>query len=203
VHPDTQANLVRALTFGLIPDELRGRTADRLAELVRTNGTHLATGFLATPDLLPALADGGHLDVAYDLLHQDTAPSWMTMIDRGATTMWECWEGIDADGEPHESLNHYSKGAVMGFLHQYVAGLQRIEPTYRRFRVRPRPGGGLTWARAEHESPHGRVAASWELTGARLELSVTVPPGCTAEVVLPDGGSRHAGPGEHRFSGAA
>ena len=75
------------------------------------------------------LADHGHLDVAYELLFQDTAPSWLAMIDRGATTIWEHWEGIDEDGVPHESLNHYSKGAVISFLHRYVAGLQRLEPT--------------------------------------------------------------------------
>ena len=57
------------------------------------------------------------------------------MVDRGATTMWERWDGIDADGVPHESLNHYSKGAVISFLHRYVAGLRRLEPTWRRFRV--------------------------------------------------------------------
>jgi alpha-L-rhamnosidase len=200
IRPQTQANLVRALTFGLVPQELRQRTGDRLAKLVRDNGTRLATGFLSTPDLLPALADTGHLDVAYDLLLQDTAPSWMTMIDRGATTVWERWEGIDADGVPHESLNHYSKGAVISFLHRYVVGMKRLEPTYRSFRVQPRPGGGLSWAAAEHDSPHGRLAASWRREGPVFELSVTVPPGCTAEAVLPTGETHTAGPGTRRWS---
>ena len=45
------------------------------------------------------------------------------MIDRGATTVWERWDGVRADGAPYESLNHYSKGAVVSFLHRYVAGL--------------------------------------------------------------------------------
>ncbi len=119
------------------------------------------------------------------------------MIDRGATTMWERWNGIDADGVPHESLNHYSKGAVISFLHRYVAGLRRLEPTWRRFRVEPMPGGGITSASTEHLSPHGRIAVSWTL-GESLELSVTVPPGCVAEVVLPQG-SFEVGPGTHRF----
>ena len=105
------------------------------------------------------------------------------MIDRGATTMWERWNGIDADGVLHESLNHYSKGAVISFLHRYVAGLRRLEPTWRRFRVEPMPGGGITSASTEHLSPHGRIAVSWTM-GESLELSVTVPPGCVADVVL-------------------
>jgi len=149
----TQHGIVRALTFGLVPEALRPGLVDELAKLVRDNGTRLATGFLSTPDLLPVLADGGHLEVAYDLLFQDSAPSWMAMLDRGATTVWEWWEGVSADGVPRDSLNHYSKGAVIGFLHRHVAGLRRTPPTWRTFRVEPRPGGSLTWATAEHETP--------------------------------------------------
>jgi alpha-L-rhamnosidase len=197
LDPDTQANHVRALAFGLVPQELRAQTADRLVTLVREAGTHLGTGFLATPYLLPVLADTGHLDVAYELLHQDTPPSWLFMVERGATTVWELWEGVDADGVAHESLNHYSKGAVISFLHRYVAGIELLDdyPAYRRFRVRPRPGGGLTWAEAVHDSPYGRIESAWYIDESQLRLTVTVPPGTTAEVVLPDGSRRDQTPG--------
>ena len=200
--PDTQANHVRALAFDLVPEELRPAVAERLVELIRKADTHLGTGFLATPDLLPVLADAGHLDVAYELLLQDSEPSWLVMVDRGATTMWEAWNGVDAEGVPHESLNHYSKGAVVSFLHRYTAGIQLLDeaPAYRRFRVRPRPGGGLTSAEAAHESPYGRIESAWRLSGTDLELRVVVPSGTEAEVVLPDGTTATAGPGEHTFS---
>lgn len=200
--PDTQADHVRALAFGLVPDRQRAAVAARLVELVRAAGTRLGTGFLATPSLLPVLAETGHLDVAYALLLSDGEPSWLTMVDRGATTVWERWNGVSADGVPTESLNHYSKGAVVGFLHRVVAGIELLdgEPAYRRFRVRPRPGGGLTWADAAHESPYGRVATSWRLDGGQFELTVTVPAGTSAEVVLPDGSTVAAGPGQHRFT---
>jgi alpha-L-rhamnosidase len=197
VEPHTQATLVRALRFGLVSEEHRQRVADDLAKLVREADTHLATGFLATPDLPPVLADHGHLDLAYELLFQDSEPSWLAMIDRGATTVWERWNGIDADGVPHESLNHYSKGAVISFLHRYVAGLRRMEPTWRRFRVEPRPRGGITSASTWHDSPHGRIEVAWTLCDS-LDVSVTVPPGCVADVVLPQGTFK-AGPGRHRF----
>jgi alpha-L-rhamnosidase len=199
--PDTQANHVRALAFELVPRRLRPAVAGRLVELIRAADTHLGTGFLATPMLLPALADTGHPDLAYDLLFSDTEPSWLTMIDRGATTMWERWDGVDADGVPHDSLNHYSKGAVVSFLHRYVAGIELLDdaPAYRRFRIRPRPGGGLTWAEAAHESPYGRIAVSWRLDRDELELRVEVPAGTSAEVVLPDGRTEQAGPGAHQF----
>ena len=210
VSPDTQANLVRALAFDLVPAELRAATAERLVQLVRDADTHLGTGFLATPYLLPVLAETGHLDVAYELLFSDSEPSWLTMIDRGATTMWERWDGVRADGTPYESLNHYSKGAVISFLHRQVAGLElpdRLDllesgPAYRRFGVRPRPGGGLTWAEAVHESPYGRIETSWRLTDGRLSLTVTVPSGTSAEIALPDGRRIEVRTGTHRFDSA-
>ena len=200
--PDTQANHVRALAFGLVPDGLRARTAERLVQLIREDDTHLGTGFLATPYLLPVLADHGHLPVAYELLLQDTPPSWLAMVERGATTVWEAWEGIDEDGRPHESLNHYSKGAVISFLHNYVAGITLLDghPAYRRFRVAPRPGGGLTWAEAVHDSPYGRIESAWHLDGSTLLVTVTAPPGTAAEVALPDGSVREQGPGTASYA---
>ncbi|MGA5454740.1 family 78 glycoside hydrolase catalytic domain [Streptomyces umbrinus] len=197
--PLTQSDYVRALAFGLVGAERRPKIADRLAGLVREAGTHLGTGFLATPYLLPALADAGHLDLAYELLLQDTEPSWLVMIDRDATTVWEQWDGVSADGKGSASLNHYSKGAVISFLHRYVAGLQLVEPGYRRFLVQPRPGGGLTWAEAAHESPYGRIEAAWRLDGVRLHLRLVVPPGTEATVILPSGRRKTAGPGTHDY----
>jgi alpha-L-rhamnosidase len=197
--PDTQANHVRALAFDLVPADLRAAVADRLVELIGKADTHLGTGFLATPYLLPVLADAGYLDVAYQLLQQDSEPSWLVMVDRGATTVWERWNGVSADGVPHESLNHHSKGAVVSFLHRYTAGIELVEPAYRRFRIAPRPGGGLTSAEAAHESPYGRIESAWRLDGDRFELRVAVPAGTQAEVVLPSGTTTTAGPGEHTF----
>jgi alpha-L-rhamnosidase len=208
VRPGDQPTLVRALAFGLLPDELRPRVADRLTELVREAGMHLRTGFLSTPYLLPVLADHGHADVAYELLLRETPPSWLAMIDRGATTVWESWEGVDADGQPHESLNHYSKGAVINFLHRYTAGIRPGgEPAYRSFLIEPVPGGGLTSASAAYESPYGRIESSWQTAGGssagntsgRLRLTVRVPPGTTATVRV-NGTETVAGPGRHEFT---
>ena len=143
---DTQASYVRALSFGLVPDEMRDAAAARLVELIRSADTHLRTGFLSTADLLPVLADTGHADVAYELLFQRTAPSWLNMIDRGATTIWEDWEGIDEFGAAHESLNHYSKGAVIRFLHTHTLGLRQAP-------------GSVAWESIVIEPVPGPIAA--------------------------------------------
>jgi alpha-L-rhamnosidase len=202
VQPATQANLVRALAFGLAPDDLRARAADDLVALVRSAGTHPGTGFLATPFLLPVLADSGHLDVAYELLFQDTEPSWLHMSD-STSTIWEDWDAVRPDGTANHSLNHYSKGAVISFLHRYVAGLQIVEPGYRRFRVAPRPGGGIRQARRHHESPFGRIEVEWHVERDHGQIELTVPPGTACELVLPDGASEDLPPGTHTRGWAA
>ncbi|HJY60903.1 MAG TPA: family 78 glycoside hydrolase catalytic domain [Streptosporangiaceae bacterium] len=199
----TQASHVRALAFGLVPAEFRAAVAGRLAELIEEADGHLATGFLSTGYLLPVLAETGHLGLAYELLRQDTAPSWLTMVDRGATTMWEDWDGVDSRGVPRGSLNHYSKGAVATFLHRYVAGLSPIAPGYRRFEVRPRPGGGITWTNARHVGPFGQIDVTWRVDGGSMELDVLVPGGTTATVVMPDAEPHEVGPGRHHWTGGA
>jgi alpha-L-rhamnosidase len=202
IRPATQANHVRALAFGLAPDHLRDAVADHLVGLIRAADTHVGTGTFGTAALLPVLADAGFADVAYQLLLRDTPPSWMTMLDRGATTIWEAWDGVDEKGKAHFSLNHFSLGSVASFLHTHVAGirLHRDAPAYRRFRIAPVPGGSLTWAKASLDSPCGRVESSWRVReGGRFELDVIVPPGTSAEVSLPDAQFQSIGPGRRTF----
>lgn len=201
---DTQAACVRALSFGLVPEGLRTAAVDRLVELIRVAGTHLGTGFLATGDLLPVLADAGRADVAYELLAQRTAPSWLYMIDRGATTIWEDWEGIDEHGVAHDSLNHYSKGAVIRFLHTHTLGLRQDAGSiaWEKVVIAPTPGPGMTWARGAHDGPQGEISVEWVIEGGRFRISADIPAGTTARIFFPDGTTRDAGPGRFTESAA-
>ncbi|WP_217422730.1 family 78 glycoside hydrolase catalytic domain [Streptomyces sp. 8P21H-1] len=194
---DTQASHVRALAFDLIPDKHREAVASRLVELVRAAGGHLGTGFLATADLLPVLADTGYADVAYEVLLQRTPPSWLAMLDRGATTVWEDWDGVDEHGAPHESLNHYSKGAVIRFLYTHTLGLRQAlgSVAWESFVVAPVPHPSVNWARGSYDGPRGTITVEWRSTDDAMEIAVDVPPASTATVVFPDGEEIKAGPG--------
>jgi alpha-L-rhamnosidase len=196
---DTQAAYVRALAFDLIPPESRADAAARLVELIRGAGDRLATGFLTTGMLLPVLADTGHADVAFRLLLQHGTPSWLGMLDRGATTVWEDWNGVDEHGHATASLNHYSKGAVIGFLYSHIAGLRQSESStaWEEFEVRPVLGGGLDHASARFLSPQGPIEASWIREGTSFALTVVVPSGSTATAKLPDGSGVFLTPGRH------
>ncbi|MGW3132310.1 family 78 glycoside hydrolase catalytic domain [Streptomyces sp. NPDC001123] len=194
---DTQASYVRALAYGLAPDKLRDAVAARLAALIEAAGTHLGTGFLSTAHLLPVLADTGHADLAYRVLLQRTSPSWLAMLDRGATTVWEDWDGVDESGVAHDSLNHYSKGAVIGFLHTHTLGLRQAgnSVAWERFVVAPVPHASVDWARGTFESPRGTIAVEWRTERDELHVTVDVPPTSTATVILPDSAETPLGPG--------
>ncbi|MFF4117591.1 family 78 glycoside hydrolase catalytic domain [Streptomyces sp. NPDC001714] len=195
---DTQASYVRALAYGLAPDKLRDAVAARLAALIEAAGTHLGTGFLSTAHLLPVLADTGHADLAYRVLLQRTSPSWLAMLDRGATTVWEDWDGVDESGVAHDSLNHYSKGAVIGFLHTHTLGLRQAgnSVAWERFVVAPVPHASVDWARGTFESPRGTISVEWRTEGDELHVTVDVPPTSTATVILPDSAETPLGPGQ-------
>lgn len=196
---DTQASYVRALAFGLVPQELRDVVAERLVELIRQADLHLGTGFLSTADLLPVLADTGHPEIAYQVLLQRTSPSWLGMLDRGATTIWEDWDGIDDDGVAHESLNHYSKGAVIRFLHTHTLGLTQAPGSvaWESFVVAPFVDESIEWARGSFDSPQGRIDVGWEVGGGQLTVRVEVPPGTRATLRFPDGSDLALTPGFH------
>lgn len=200
---DTQAGYVRALAFGLVPEQLRPAAAQRLVELIRSAGNHLGTGFLATGHLLPVLVEAGYADVAYQLLFQRSAPSWLYMVDRGATTIWEDWLGIDEEGHAHESLNHYSKGAVIRFLHTHTLGLRQEHDSvgWESIVVEPTPHPSITWARGSHDSPNGRIEVAWKVEGGDLHIEVEVPAGTIARIVHPGGGEEVVGAGLHRVRG--
>jgi alpha-L-rhamnosidase len=192
VQGDSQTGYVLAIGMDLLPDGLRAKAADRLVANVKRHDWHLATGFLGTPDLLPALSDTGHLDVAYRLLRNDTYPSWGYEIAKGATTVWERWNSIMPDGSfgdvSMNSFNHYAYGAVGDWMYRTVAGIQpdADHPGWAHLTVAPQPGGGLTWAKTSYESIRGTIATDWSLDAEQqLRLEVTVPGNTTATVRIP------------------
>ncbi len=187
----SQTGYVLALHFGLLPQFMRAEAVKRLVRRIGECKDRLSTGFIGTPYLLSALADNGKLDLAYKLLLNEDFPSWGYPIKHGATTMWERWDGWRHDKGFQDpgmnSFNHYAYGAVGDWMYRNIGGIDidPARPAYRHIIVRPRIGGGLTHARAEIDTIHGRVETKWRLTERNLTLAVQVPPNCTATVYVP------------------
>ena len=177
-----QCEYVRPIAFGLLEGEEAQTAADTLNDLVEKNGYHLNTGFLSTPDLCRVLSEHGHTDTAYRLLLQEECPGWLYAVKKGATTIWETWDGIRADGTVHDSLNHYSYGAISGWLFDGVCGIQLRAGA---LTVAPHPDPSLGHARAEWHSPSGTIISAWEYREKALCFDISVPGEAT--IRLPGG----------------
>lgn len=191
VGPDTQTAYVLALHFDLLPERLRPIAAQRLADAIRKADYHLTTGFVGTPYLCHVLSRFGYTDLAYELLNQESYPSWLYPVKQGATTIWERWDGIKPDGSFQDasmnSFNHYAYGAIGEWLYRVVAGMEVDEDAagYAHALIQPQPGGGITHARATLETPYGELAVAWQLTEADFRVQVTIPPNTRATVRIP------------------
>ncbi len=163
ITSDAPSVYALAIAFDMLDDDDRRRAGDRLAELAAENDYHVATGFAGTAFITDALTETGHLDAAYRLLLQRTCPSWLYPVTMGATTIWERWDSMLPDGSINSgemtSFNHYALGAVVDWMHRTIGGIAPLEPGYRRVRIAPRPGGGLTWASTSLETVHGLVSS--------------------------------------------
>lgn len=187
----TQTAYVLALQFDLLPEPLREGAAKRLVSNIKDYGNHLTTGFLGTPYLCHVLSNYGYDDVAYDLLMQESYPSWLYPVKMGATTIWERWDGIKPDGSfqnpEMNSFNHYAYGAIGDWMYRNVGGIKSDpeNPGYKKIIIQPKPGGGLSSASAELNTPYGWVVSSWTITNDVFKLNVQIPANTRATVILP------------------
>lgn len=135
---------------------------------------------------------------------QQENPSWLYPVTMGATTVWERWDSMLPDGSinPGEmtSFNHYALGAVADWMHRTIGGLTPTEPGYRRMEIRPRPGGGLTHAKASHITPYGMAEVKWEIDNGKFDLDVITPPNTTSLVILTNGEQHEVGSGKWHWS---
>jgi alpha-L-rhamnosidase len=203
VHPDgtvgsgSQTSYVLALHMNLLPEALRATAADKLAADIQAHQGHLTTGFLGTPYIMLELSKSGHSDIAYELLFQKTFPSWGYMIEHGATTMWERWNGNQMLGDPGmNSFNHYAYGAVGEWLYRYMAGIDTdfTSPGFHRILMHPQFDAALGAANASFDSPYGTIASAWKDDGHTVSWNVTIPANTTALLYFPlnSGKSIHA-----------
>lgn len=195
IKGDTQCVYLMALKFELLPEKLRAKAAQYLVEDIQAKGGHLSTGFIGVSYLLPVLTQAGKADTAYELLLQDTFPSWLFSVKHGATTIWERWDGWTPEKGFQDpgmnSFNHYSLGSCGEYLFGGVGGIRPASPGYKTIRIEPIIREGLTWAKTSYDSIHGRIATAWNRDGQHLTLEVIVPANTTATVCIPGSDRGH------------
>ena len=209
-----QSAYLLPLHFKMTEGKETKKMVQNLINLIQKADNHLTTGFPGTPYILFALSDYGALKEAYDLLLQESCPSWLYQVIAGGTTLWERWDTIRRDGIVNTganhseedasvgmgSLNHYAVGAVGDWLYRRMAGIEPIEGGYKVFKIAPKPGGGITWVKGSHRCPYGEIKSEWNIEGEEFELQIRVPFGTIALVILPDGTEHKVEGGEYHFT---
>ena len=214
-----QTAYVCPMYFDMVEGQEKVRYAENLVKLVEAADNHLTTGFLGTPYLLFALSDAGCADKAYELLLQDTCPSWLYEVKAGATAIWERWDALRPDGTVNlgegkvkdiseqnsnlgggmVSFNHYANGAVGDWLYRRLAGIEATEAGYQTVTIRPIIGGGITWAKCAKATPYGKLAVTWEIKDGLFTIDAAIPFAVTADITTPDGVTRRVGSGEYHY----
>jgi alpha-L-rhamnosidase len=184
----TQTSSILPLAFGITPEQNRGRVFDRLIDKIeRESNGHVGTGLVGAQWLMRTLSDNGRADVAYQIANQKTYPGWGYMIQRGATTIWELWNGDTADPAMN-SGNHVMQIGDLGvWMYEYLAGIRTDpeQPGFKHILVRPYPLADLSFVKASHQSMYGTISSAWKRDGGRLRLDITIPANTGASVYVP------------------
>ncbi len=198
---DTQTAHVLALHFGLVEDEkARAKIGRRLIELIEENAGTLTTGFIGTPYILDTLTEIGREDLAYKLLLNEQFPSWLFSVNKGATTIWEHWDGIKDDGtvwsRDMNSFNHYAYGSVAAWMYRSIAGIKPTSPAYKTVDISPISSRRLGHAHASIKTASGTIESGWTYEGDTVRYEIKIPKGILATVTI-DGVKEAIGCGEY------
>ena len=199
----TQTECILAAHFHLAED--CRAAADQLASMIKECGVKLQTGFVGTPYILHVLSDYGYSELAYSLLLRKEYPSWLYPVTKGATTIWEHWDGIMPDGNfwsaDMNSFNHYAYGSVADWIYSVAGGIRRIPefPGYEKVKIAPVPDERLDWLSVTLDTRHGKIYSGWKKAGNVWRYEITTP---VDAVVVIDGEEQQVTKGTYLFYSA-
>jgi alpha-L-rhamnosidase len=188
----SQTSCVLPLALGLAPDGDRDKVfAHLVGKITGESHHHIGTGLIGGQFLMQTLTRGGRVDLAYTLATNTSYPSWGYMVEKGATTIWELWNGDTADPAMNSGNHVMLVGDLLTWLYEDLAGIQSdpAHPGFKHIVMHPRPVGDLRFVRATHRSPYGRIASAWSKDGRTFDWRLTVPPNTTATVFIPTTGA--------------
>jgi alpha-L-rhamnosidase len=178
---DSQTAQALPLYFGMVPEEKRPLVVEQLLKNIKdVRKNHISSGIVGTLYVFQELMELGRDDVAYAMTVQEDYPGWGNMLRRGATSVWEMWNG-------NGSLNHPALGCIGAWFYQGLGGIRPDlrSPGFQKILIKPAVVGDLTWAKASYNSIHGKITSEWKREGGVFSLHVVIPPNTTATVVVP------------------
>lgn len=184
----TQTACVLPLAFGLVPDDMQEKIFAHLVDKIEqdTHG-HIGTGLIGGQYLNRVLSEHGRADLCYTIASQRDYPSWGYMVEQGATTIWELWNGNTADPTMNSGNHVMLIGDLVVWLYEGLAGIapDAAQPGFKHLVMRPMPVGDLKFVQATHLSPYGLISSEWHRDGHQFDWSIVIPPNTTATVYVP------------------
>ena len=182
----TQTSCVLPLAFGLVPDDLKAKIFAHLVDKIEneTHG-HIGTGLIGGQYLNRVLSDNGRADLCYTIASQKDYPSWGYMVEQGATTIWELWNGNTADPAMNSGNHVMLIGDLVVWFYEYLAGIAPASPGFKTIVMKPMPVGDLTFVKATHNSPYGLISSEWHKDGNKFDWQIEIPANTTATVYVP------------------
>jgi alpha-L-rhamnosidase len=190
----TQTSCVLPLALGLVPDDQRERVFHHLVrKITQESQGHIGTGLIGAQFLNRVLSDHGRADLVYTIATQKGYPGWGYMISKGATTIWELWNGDTADPAMNSGNHVMLIGDWVIWLYEDLAGIKPDpeQPGFKHIIMKPHPVGDLKFAKATHRSPHGLIASAWRKANGAFDWRITIPANTTATVYVPATSADH------------
>lgn len=181
------ANLL-SLRFGLVPEGYEDKVFDNIVHKTETDCKgHVSVGVIGIQHLMRGLTEHGGLELAYKIVTNDTYPSWGYMIKKGATTIWELWNGDTADPAMNSRNHVMLLGDLLIWFYEDLAGIKNDPASvgFKRILMEPVFPEKLSYVNASHVSPYGKIKSSWKRNGGKLEWNIEIPANTTATVKLP------------------
>jgi hypothetical protein len=189
-NADSQTAQILPLYLDMIPADKRPLVLDRLVANIHERGDHLSTGFIGTLHLLLGLPDWGQAELSHKIVMQQDFPGWNTLVKDGV--QMETWGGGQVQ---MPSLG----GPIGAYFYQILAGIRPGAPGFKHIIIKPAIVGDLSWVKAHHDSPYGRIVSEWKRDGKNLTMDVTIPANTMATIFVPGEAPRQVGPGRHQF----
>jgi alpha-L-rhamnosidase len=187
---ETQTGCVLALYFDLAEEKYREQILKSLERNIANHKNHLSTGFVGTPYLCLTLTENRLHDLAGTIFLKEDYPSWLYSIKKGATTIWERWNSImpngDFDVSGMNSLNHYAYGSIGEWMYRRLAGINQLEPGYKKILIKPQFIKGITSVEAAFKSVYGNIKSAWSCKNEMIKIDVEIPANTIAVLYLPE-----------------
>ncbi len=179
---------ILALSFNLVPGEHNNQIVTNLTQkILNENNSHIGNGLIGGQWLMRTLTKNGYGDLAYTLASQKTYPSWGYMIEQGATTIWELWNGDYAKDWMNSGNHVMLLGDLIIWFYEDLAGIKTDPntPAFKHIIMKPNIVGDLTNVTASYNSIYGEIKSAWKIKNEKFIWNVSIPPNTSATVYIP------------------